>query len=87
MSTTITGIVIEKGIPIPAKTKSRTSKYPFEELSVGDSIFVATEVKSTPSIVAAASRFRKEKQKSWEFTHVRTVNAKGEAGVRLWRSK
>lgn len=77
-------VLIEKGIPIPEK-RSRTTKYPFADLSIGDSIFCPTEVKSTPSIVAAASRFRKEKHPSWKFINERQINKDGRKGVRLWR--
>lgn len=77
-------VLIEKGIPIPEK-RNKNTKYPFADLSVGDSIFCPTEGKSTPSIVAAASRFRKQKNPSWNFVHERQTNKDGKKGVRLWR--
>ena len=66
-------ITIEKNIPMPART--RTSKYPFDKLTVGDSFFVQAK-KGT--LAAAANSAAK--RLGWKFS-VRVV----EGGVRVWR--
>lgn len=68
---------IEKGIDLPAKRISRGSKYPFADMSVGDSFYVPGIKPSTMS--NTASRFAKEHE-GFKFS----VRAEGE-GARVWR--
>lgn len=68
-------IVIEKNIPAPAITRTRT--YPFREMEIGDSFFVT----ATPvvNIHGCARRHRPKK-----FI-CRTVTENGVRGIRVWR--
>jgi hypothetical protein len=65
-------IQIEKGVPMPAR-----NKYPFAEMAVGDSFFVAG--RSATEICGNISNARKKL--GFKFT-TRTV----EGGVRVWRA-
>lgn len=70
--------VIESGIPLPGPSGSRgESIYPFERMSVGDSVFIEG-AKSSGKEYAAARVCGK--RKGMRFT-ARTV----EDGVRIWR--
>jgi len=71
---------IEKGIPIsPDKRDNKAMKlYPFDEMSVGDSIFINEENGNIKSSRGVASRYGKKTGKV--FT-TRTVDG----GLRIWR--
>lgn len=74
-------IKIEKGVEIPKMTrgaglKPRTSKYPFAEMEVNDSFFVAVEPKKFSGTVYAAA-----KRTGKKFT----IRA-WEGGCRVWRT-
>lgn len=73
--------VIEKGIPMPRPRAHGVSKYPFGELSVGDSFFVASgdDIKCQRSVSASAQNYGKRHQKKFA-----TRVIKGQ-GVRVWR--
>lgn len=70
-----TGVVIEKGIPLPSRQVAR--KYPFDEMEVGDSFFV-TDV----SVVLLHAHARRHSPR--RFT-CRTVVEGDIKGVRVWR--
>lgn len=74
-------IKIEKGLPVP-KTATRTAKYPFKEMVLGDSFFVKDEVdaKRMQQRVAAAACMFVRKNPGYKFK----TQASPE-GVRLWR--
>lgn len=67
---------VDKNIPIPPINIKRGSKYPWEEMGVGDSmLFVGMRVNGVcPQATKAGRRL------GWKFT-VRKV----ENGVRVWR--
>ena len=67
---------IEKGIPLPdfQRGPSRATKYPYAQMVVGDSIFIATSKKSVSMHIMWATRT------GFKFTF-RQVDG----GVRIWR--
>jgi hypothetical protein len=68
---------IEKNVNPPNQVGRK--KYPFGEMEVGDSIFIASESSGGRSNPAFAARcFRREK--GWRFTA-----RKENDGVRIWR--
>lgn len=72
----MSSIKIDKGVPVP-NSYAKKHKYPFPELEVGDSFFVATSPGKLSSQAWAMGKRLKRK-----FT-VRAV----EGGVRVWRIK
>jgi hypothetical protein len=72
-------IEIQNNLPIPPR-RGRPVKYPLDLMQVGDSFFVATQVRSTLS--NSINRCRKKLGSS--FT-VRTVEENGVRGLRVWR--
>lgn len=72
----MTEITIEKGIPIPPK--SRRSKYPWEQMEIGDSFQVEGQ-----KSVGFPKAFL---EKGWEFER-RTYQENGTDFVRVWRTK
>lgn len=75
-------ITIEKGIPMPKQT--RTSKYPFNEMVVGDS-FLLECLPTAPSLARlrnACAAYRKRDGKAETKFAVRAV----EDGIRVWRT-
>ena len=72
-------IKIDKGIPIPAPNNGPKPRYPFAQMSVGDSFFAA---KSRNTILASA--WRHTKIHGGKFTMRATVED-GVTGCRVWR--
>jgi hypothetical protein len=70
-------IKIEKGIEIPPKG-SVGSKFPVQEMEVGDSFFCSFDVSSANSVMACLSKYGKDTGK--KFT-----TRKVEGGTRAWR--
>lgn len=68
---------IDSDIPVP----SRSSKYPFESMEVGDSIHFALE-KPASSARVASIRFVDKFQPEWKFL---LRKASDKPGWRLWR--
>lgn len=66
---------IDKGIPFPEKA-DRVSRYPFREMEVGESFFVAGG--NVKSLAAQCSRWGKIQGKTYGARRV-------DAGVRVWR--
>lgn len=82
---------IEKKVPIPPiERPNRESKYPFDELAVGES-FLVENIKA-PTLHSCIARYTKgPKGEGKKFT-VRTVTEKQgdetiEVGVRVWRTQ
>lgn len=73
---------IEKNIPLPEKTSR--SKYPFEEMEIGDSFFVGdeTKVKTIRTLASTRAKRLSEKQQETVRFHVAVT----EGGVRVWRT-
>ena len=70
--------VIEKGVPIPKRLYAggRNTKYPWDEMVVGDSIFC--EGKTSKTLSASAL--------TWGKRHGRRFACRNaEGGVRVWR--
>ena len=65
-------IKIDKNVPMPS-----AGKYPFGDMDVGDSFFVAGK---TAAQMGGTMHFRKPKK----FT-TRTVTENGVKGIRIWR--
>ncbi len=80
---------IRKGIPVPAIQGrgfgARVSKYPFEQLDLGDSFFVpgSTSKSFASTITTQNKRYGKQEPKR-QFT-CRTDSVDGVAGVSVWR--
>ena len=68
-------IKVDKGIPIPKWQQRR--KYPWREMKVGDSFFVAGE-KDTHRMASAANGIRK-------LLKMEFVTRTEKGGVRVWR--
>jgi len=74
---------IEQDVPTPAGR----SKYPFQEMEVGDSFFVPLEDETlakrrAQSVRAQAGRFGKINGVKFS---IRTLDEDGQVGVRCWR--
>ena len=75
-------IKIDKNVPCPPQQRrgGRPFKYPFPELEVGDSFFVAKKTTATFASTVSSAR------KRLGITLVtRTVEEDGVSGVRVWR--
>lgn len=70
---------IDKGIPIPAPKKGAKPKYPFAQMSIGDSFFAAESQNTLNS-----SSCQHAKRRGWKFTMRATVED-GVTGYRVWR--
>ena len=71
-------IQIERGVPIAPDGRGRRRVYPWHQMGVGDSIFVATDNPSHHPVRRAAS--------FWAKRHGRIFcSRKVEGGVRVWR--
>lgn len=84
---------IESNIPIPATSRGRTPKYPFADMAVGDSFFVAKNIDEPMDRVRnrmlGACMWAKRKLDGDRRFIVR-VGTEGEydnhaEGVRIWR--
>jgi hypothetical protein len=72
-------IKIESGIPMPESTGAgRTPKYPWKEMSVGDSFFDGTAAKTT----LASAAYKASRIYGMKYS-IRAVDG----GVRVWRIK
>lgn len=71
-------IQIDKGIPIPKRNagRPRGSKYPYQDMEIGDSIFLPV----TTSGSASATTNHWKKQSGFTFSQ-----RKVEGGYRAWR--
>jgi hypothetical protein len=69
---------IEKDIPIPPQ--KRRSRYPFEDMAVGDSFIVPVSKRN--SLAGSISRFQNFIDSSKEFTYRQMDD-----GYRVWRTK
>lgn len=71
-------MVIEKAHPLPAR-KAGEAKYPFAEMSVGDSIFFAGhDYRSAPAFAA----------RKWSQRHDQKFSCRNvEGGLRIWRTE
>ena len=76
------GFSIEKGVPIPESRGGGRPKYPFREMGIGDSFFVAG--KSTAKFNAVTQHHKKHH--GLKFA-IRTVTENGVKGVRVWRTE
>ena len=80
---------IEKGIPLPADTRSET-KYPvFGKMEVGDSVFFSLEGEDTATriknrLAQATRTFGKKQQPEMHFV-LRYRLENEVSGVRVWR--
>lgn len=78
-------IKIDKGIEVAAKAKRgvRPAKYPFKEMEVGDSFFVAKS--AAPKEVSL--RQHASKKLGVGCSAVRKITENGVEGFRVWRIK
>lgn len=79
----MTEIKIEKNIPIAPKRapgRPSKSKYPFNEMEIGDSFFVSGITLSTINCTVRKFRMRNARNDGLKFT-VRAVDG----GFRVWR--
>ena len=83
---------IQSSIPLPARA-TRARAYPFAEMNVGDSFFIATadevEDKRVVSRLAAAVRNYRKSGSGNDAARfaIRARNEGDQAGVRVWRVK
>ena len=68
--------VIDHGIPLPPRNNGRETLYPWREMGVGDSFFVAEIAGKVMSIRAATAGFR---------LGVKFAARSVEGGSRVWR--
>jgi len=66
---------LEQGIPIPKKTRS--AKYPFNRMEIGQSVFFAGETTDSKPYRAAKAF---ESRRGWKFV-IRCTDG----GLRIWR--
>jgi hypothetical protein len=70
-------IKIEKGIPVPKAKGGRKARFPFREMTIGDSVFFGQELAERARNAATLfARYNPE----YKFTSRREEN-----GVRIWR--
>lgn len=74
-----TQFIVEANIPAPHAGRGRKTQFPFREMKIGDSFFVAAETKPSQAVRTSAYQFA---SKNKEFRFV-TRGEKG--GVRVWR--
>ena len=70
---------IEKGIPISSAGGHRAKKYPFLEMTVGDSVFIHAKITDLSGSVWWAQH-----KLGGKFSK-RSVTENGVKGVRVWR--
>ena len=82
---------VESGIEIPARTRKATTRYPWTEMSTGDSFFVPYPTDATPGdktkLMRAAGSAGSQWTKSHRPTHTvssRNVESNGVDGFRVW---
>lgn len=68
---------IEKGIPQPARSGGRYSKYPFREMKVGDSFLAET---SDASVIRSNVAVFSRRNPGYKFS-----TRKEGTGIRVWR--
>lgn len=73
------GITVDKGVPLP-RPRASQSKYPWDEMAVGDSFFVPH---GDPTVIAGCASHQKRRG-TGRFT-TRSLVENGVAGVRVWR--
>jgi len=79
-------IKIDKDIPIP--TKYRERKYPFPDMQIGDSFFIALDDDfKTKKLITSSihSSLRKLKKSSKDFKDYKMLLRSVEGGMRGWR--
>lgn len=81
-------IKIDKGVPMPtAATAGRVKQYPFAEMDVGDSFFVATQggdIRKTQVRIAGNASAARRANKACAGRKFATRQVEG--GVRVWRT-
>lgn len=71
-------MIIENNVPAPSQSGSGVKKYPFEDMSVGDSIFFEGQTSMGKAVLAA---------RAYAKYHGRKVSCRSEnGGVRVWRT-
>lgn len=76
------GIEIEKGIPVPSHSQSEANKYPWQQMSIGDS-FVVPRINGEP-MQLTRNRANKATTYAKKFGHKHCSRAV-EGGIRIWR--
>lgn len=76
---------IERQLEMPKATRTRTAKYPLEELNVGDAIVLAPDevTKWTPTSLKAVARNYTERNAS---SHRFAVRKMEDGSVGIWRT-
>ena len=68
---------IEKGITLPAKNVSHSTRYPFPDMKIGDSFAVPAE--KMQAAASAASHYGKVHNQKF-------ASRKNSSGLRIWRT-
>jgi len=71
-------VPINKGVPIPEKRRRFADDYPWEDMGVGDSIFIPFRGKSRPQVSVVQKRL------GVKFT-TRRLTEDDVLGLRIWR--
>lgn len=74
---------IEKGIPLPV---AKSSYLPLDEMSIGDSFFVADGVVTQRAVQGAIRRYERNTAKNFSMA-VKFTTRKVDGGLRVWRAK
>ena len=82
---------IQKNIPLPEDMRSRASKYPWNIMEVGDSIFIPLEEgddgkRMKNRISQSCRNFGKKQDPQWRYA-LRYRLEDEVSGVRVWRSE
>ena len=78
---------IDKGVPLPGNNNPKNSKYPWQDMEIGDSFSVPIDGVRGPQMVAAAVSRGAQGAKA-KYGHrysVRTTEENGKKCVRVWR--
>lgn len=76
---------IDKNVKMPPKGQ-KPSKYPFQQMEVGDSFFVPNPKDKKRSPITSATHSANKKLAPKRFTS-RTVTESGVMGMRIWRTQ
>ncbi|MCC3246711.1 hypothetical protein LG047_15530 [Methylocystis sp. WRRC1] len=75
-------IEIEDNVPVPVVSRRSGVEYPFGQLAVGQSFFVADVKRGT--LASRAHAFGKHQTPKWKFK-VAPAEKDGASGMRCWR--
>lgn len=78
---------IESGIPIPEIIEQRAGAYPWAEMEVGDSFYVAVRQDGNDTVSRVRNRLNQARANAKKKLGYETVISPDHQGVRVWRTK